>query len=87
MVHRKDTRDTAGAKALYQKMLATNGSAPLLLVGMGHIELMQGNTADAKQRFETAISLTKAKDINVLNAVGYANSDAKAGTPIMRLKN
>lgn len=79
MVHRKDTRDTAGAKALYQKMLATNGSAPLLLVGMGHIELMQGNTSDAKQRFETAISLTKAKDINVLNAVGYANSDAKAG--------
>ncbi|MBS1599017.1 MAG: tetratricopeptide repeat protein [Bacteroidetes bacterium] len=79
MVHRKDTRDTAGAKALYQKMLATNGSAPLLLAGMGHIELMQGNTADAKQRFETAISLTKAKDINVLNAVGYANTDAKAG--------
>lgn len=79
MVHRKDTRDTAGAKALYQKMLATNGSAPLLLVGMGHIELMQGNTTDSRQRFETAISLTKAKDINVLNAVGYANSDAKAG--------
>ena len=79
MVHRKDTRDTAGAKALYQKMLATNGSAPLLLVGMGHIELMQGNTTDSKQRFETAISLTKAKDINVLNAVGYANVDAKAG--------
>lgn len=79
MVHRKDTRDTAGAKALLQKMLATNGSAPLLLVGMGHIELMQGNVADAKQRFETAISLTKAKDINVLNAVGFAAVDARAG--------
>ncbi len=79
MVHRKDTRDTAGAKALYQKMLATNGNAPLLLVGIGHIELMQGNTTDSKQRFETAISLTKAKDINVLNAVGYAAVDAKAG--------
>src|ERR1700704_436399 len=79
MVHRKDTRDTAGAQALFQKMLANNGSAPLLLAGMGHIELMQGNTADSKQRFETAISLTKAKDINVLNAVGYANVDAKAG--------
>jgi len=79
MVHRKDTRDTAGAKALFQKMLASNGSAPLLLAGMGHIELMQGNTTDSKQRFETAISLTKAKDINVLNAVGYANVDAKTG--------
>jgi tetratricopeptide (TPR) repeat protein len=79
MLHRKDTRDTAGAKALLQKMLATNGNAPLLLVGMGHVELMQGNTTDSKQRFETAISLTKAKDINVLNAVGYAAVDAKAG--------
>ncbi len=79
MAHRTDTRDTAAAKSLFSSMLTTNGTAPLLLVGMGHIELMQGNTADAHQRFETAISLTKAKDINVLNAVGYANVDAKAG--------
>src|SRR5579864_6931119 len=79
MIHRRDTRDTAGAKALYQKMLATNGNAPLLLVGMGHVELLYGKTADARQRFETAISLTKEKDINVLNAVAYANIDAKAG--------
>src|ERR1043166_3288877 len=57
MANRKDTRDTAGAKALFQKMLSTNGNAPLLLVGMGHIELMQGNTTDSRQRFETAISL------------------------------
>ncbi len=81
MIHRRDTRDTAGAKALYQKMLATNGNAPLLLVGMGHIELLYGNKTDSRQRFETAISLTKEKDINVLNAVAYANIDAKAGDP------
>jgi tetratricopeptide (TPR) repeat protein len=79
MMHRKDTRDTAGAKALFSKMLTTNGSAPLLLVGMGHVELEQGNTTDSRQRFETAISLTKGKDINVLNAVGYACVDSKAG--------
>jgi tetratricopeptide (TPR) repeat protein len=79
MIHRRDTRDTAGAKALYQKMLATNGNAPLLLVGMGHVELLYGNKTDSRQRFETAISLTKEKDINVLNAVAYANIDAKAG--------
>ncbi|HVY76181.1 MAG TPA: tetratricopeptide repeat protein, partial [Puia sp.] len=79
MIHRRDTRDTAGAKALYQKMLATNGDAPLLLVGMGHVELLYGNTTDSRQRFERAISLTKEKDINVLNAVGYANTDAKTG--------
>ena len=81
MIHRRDTRDTAGAKALYQKMLATNGNAPLLLAGMGHIELLYGNKTDSRQRFETAISLTKEKDINVLNAVAYANIDAKAGDP------
>jgi tetratricopeptide (TPR) repeat protein len=81
MIHRRDTRDTAGAKALYQKMLATNGNAPLLLAGMGHVELLYGNKTDSRQRFETAISLTKEKDINVLNAVAYANIDAKAGDP------
>jgi len=79
MIHRRDTRDTAGAKALYQKMLATNGNAPLLLVGMGHVELLYGNKTDSRARFETAISLTKEKDINVLNAVAYANVDAKDG--------
>jgi tetratricopeptide (TPR) repeat protein len=81
MIHRRDTRDTAGAKALYQKMLATNGNAPLLLVGMGHIELLYGNKTDSRQRFETAISLTKEKDINVLNAVAFANVDSKYGDP------
>jgi tetratricopeptide (TPR) repeat protein len=79
MIHRRDTRDTAGAKALYQKMLATNGDAPMLLVGIGHVELLYGDTVDSRQRFETAIKLTKEKDVNVLNAVGYANTDAKAG--------
>lgn len=79
MIHRRDTRDTAGAKALYKKMLLSNGNAPLLLAGMGHVELLYGNTTDSRQRFETALSVTKEKDINVLNAVAYANIDAKAG--------
>jgi tetratricopeptide (TPR) repeat protein len=79
----KDNRDTAGAKALYQKSLMSNGTAPLILAGMGQIELLEGKNSDAKQHFETAISLTKAKDIEVLNAVGRANGnfDTKAGDP------
>ncbi len=70
-----------GAKDLYQKTLQTNGAAPLILVGMGHIELLENKTNDARQRFETAISLSKGKDVEVLNAVGIANADpnAKAG--------
>jgi tetratricopeptide (TPR) repeat protein len=63
--------------------LGTNGSAPLLLAGVGHIELLEGKTNDAKQRFETAISLSKAKDIDVLTAIGAANADVntKTGDP------
>jgi Flp pilus assembly protein TadD len=74
-----DTKDSAGAKALYQRALGANGSAPLLLAGMGQIELMEGKTTDAKQRFETAISLSKGKDVQVLNAIARANVKAKSG--------
>ena len=81
MIHRRDTRDTAGAKALYQKMLVANANPPLILAGMGHVELLYGNKTDSRQRFETALSLTKEKDNNVINAVAYANTDAKEGDP------
>ncbi|HEY0677521.1 MAG TPA: tetratricopeptide repeat protein [Chitinophagaceae bacterium] len=74
-----EQKDSVQAKALYQKALASNGNAPLLLVGMGHIELMEGKTNDARQRFETAISLTKGRDIQVLNAIGRANALTKSG--------
>lgn len=76
-------KNQQGAKDLYQKAVATNGSAPLILAGVGHIELLEGKTNDARQRFETAISLSKAKDIDVLNAIGQANADVntKAGDP------
>ncbi len=56
--------DTAAAKATYQKALQANPNAPLLMVGMGQIELMENKTNDARNRFETAISLTKGKDAN-----------------------
>ena len=72
-----EMKDVPGAKAVYQKALQTNGSNPMLLAGMGHIELMENKGNDARQRFETAISLTKAKDVQVLNAVGHANVDAR----------
>ena len=72
-------KDSLSAKALYQKALASNGNAPLLLVGTGHIELLEGKTNDARQRFETALSLTKGKDLEVINAVARANTDAIQG--------
>lgn len=70
-----DNNDVNGAKAVYEKALAASNNAPLLLVGMGQVELMQGKAAEARQRFETAINASKGRkgnDPNVLNAVGHA---------------
>jgi len=74
-----EMKDSVTAKQLYSNALTQNGNAPLLLAGMGQIELMEGKTNDARQRFETALSLTKGKDINVLNAVARANISARLG--------
>ncbi len=79
-----------GAKAVLRKgMEGANGSNPLLLVAMGQTELREGKVNDARQRFETAISLSKAKDINVLNAIGKANleksGDAAYGIEKLKL--
>ena len=74
-----ELNDIAGARKVYQTALQAKGSEPLLLVGMGHVELLEHKANDARQRFETAISLTKGKDIGILNAVGRANADAPDG--------
>ena len=74
-----EEKDSIAAKNLYQKTLVANGNAPLILAGMGQIELMEGKANDARQRFETAINLTKGKDVAVLNAVGRANIYARSG--------
>jgi len=71
--------DSTATKALYQKTLTANPNAALMLVGMGQMALMEGNKSDARNRFETAISLTKGKDFNVINAIARANVDARNG--------
>jgi tetratricopeptide (TPR) repeat protein len=75
----KTAKDVEAAKKLYQTTLMANSNSALLLAGMGHIELLEGKTQDARSHFETAISLSKGKDAAVLNAVGYANVNAKDG--------
>jgi tetratricopeptide (TPR) repeat protein len=82
--------NVAGAKEVYRKnMEGANGSNPLLLVGMGHVEQLEGKTSDARQRYETALSLSKSKDIAVLNAIGHAshdkNGDANYGVEKLKL--
>ncbi|MFZ1529764.1 MAG: tetratricopeptide repeat protein [Ferruginibacter sp.] len=68
----------AAAKKLYLDKLAANPNSPLVLAGIGHLELHEGKKADARNHFETAISLSQGKRIDVLNAVGVANSDPDA---------
>lgn len=72
-------KDIAGARALYEKALAANPNAALVLVGTGHMELIDGKTNEARQHFETAISVSKGKNVDVLNAIGKANAQTKAG--------
>lgn len=69
-----ESKNPAAAKEVLRKgMEGANGSNPLLLVAMGQAELTEKKVNDAKQRFETAISLSKAKDANILVAIGKAN--------------
>jgi tetratricopeptide (TPR) repeat protein len=77
-----DMDDNAKAKQVYQKAMETNGSAPLILVGMGHVDLLENKTGDARQKFEAAITASRGKkgdDPIVQTAIGRANVDAKAG--------
>jgi tetratricopeptide (TPR) repeat protein len=75
-------KDLKSARDLYSKTLQSNGNAPLILVGMGHVNLIDGKKDEARQLFETAINLSTGKkgpDADILNAVGRANIDAKNG--------
>src|SRR5689334_3367846 len=77
-----DMDDNAAARQVYEKALLASANAPLVLVGMGHVELLEKKTNEARQRFETALTMTRTKkgdDPVILNAIGRANVDAKAG--------
>jgi tetratricopeptide (TPR) repeat protein len=71
--------DSATATKLYRSASIAHPGDPLLFAGLGHIELLAGQTEDARQTFETAISLSKGRSIPVLDAIGFANVKAPAG--------
>ena len=75
------------AKALYQKGLLDIGSDPWLLVGMGHVEILEGGDINSvKQKFEQAITATtetKGKNKGkpnpaILNAIGRSNAEVSS---------
>lgn len=84
--------DYKGAEAIYQKALQDGLNDPWILVGMGHVQVMEGGDINsAKQKFEQAI--TMSKDLKgkkkklyaqILDAIGRANADggSKIGDPM-----
>jgi len=71
--------DINGAKSVYDKAATASNNAPLILVGQGHVELLQGKQNEAKQHFESAINASKGKKGNdpiILNAVGRAITES-----------
>lgn len=71
--------DVPAAKKTYQTAMVSNATAPVLLAGMGHIQLIEGDAAGARNNFDMAVNNSKSKDIDVLHAVGRANVYTKAG--------
>ncbi len=80
------------AKAVYQKALTDGVNEPLIWVGMGHIDMLEGGDINAaKQKFEQAITATTPTkgrhkgepSVEVLMAIGRANADggSKIGDP------
>lgn len=73
----------ANARQLYEKALQTTNGAPLIQVGMGHVELLEDKANEARQHFETALTLTRktkgGDDPNIETAIGRAITDSKNG--------
>jgi tetratricopeptide (TPR) repeat protein len=64
-----------GARDVYAKALMASANAPLIIVGMGHVELLENKISESRQRFEAAITMTRGKkgdDPVILNAIGRA---------------
>ncbi len=85
------TDSLAAAKALYQKALTAGVNEPLLWIGMGHVELLEGKKNEARQRFEAAITSTmkrKKENPEILNAIGRANADGASdvGDPLYAIE-
>jgi tetratricopeptide (TPR) repeat protein len=73
----------SAARQLYEKALQTTNGAPLIQAGMGHVELLENKPNEARQHFETALTMTrnsrKGDDPGIETAVGRAITDSKTG--------
>lgn len=71
--------DDAGAAATFQKGLQAVPTSALLQVGLGRLDLLKGDAAAAKAKFEAASTATEGRDGDVARAIADANSEIKGG--------
>jgi len=71
--------DDAGAAATFQKGLQAVPASPLLQVGLGRIDLLKGDAAAAKQKFEAANTAAEGRNGDVARAIADANTEIKGG--------
>ncbi len=72
----------AAAKQLYTTALAATNNAPLIKVGMGHVNLLENKTNEARNNFESALTATMGKKGNdplIEEAIGRAVAASKSG--------
>ena len=55
--------DVKSARDLYSKTLQANGNAPLILVGMGHVNLIDGKKDEGRQKIQGCASGKEEKEI------------------------
>lgn len=71
--------NTSAAAAAFTKGLAAVPNSPLLTVGMGRIDLINGKVDAAKLKFESASTATEGRDGDVARAIADANTEVKGG--------
>lgn len=70
------------ARTAYDKAMQLAPNAPLVMVGAGHADLLQNKFNDARQKFESALTMSRTRkgdNIDILNAVARANIECKQG--------
>lgn len=67
------------AATAFTKGLTAVPNSPLLTAGLGRIDLLNGKTAEAKQKFEAASTATEGRDGDVARAIADANSEIIGG--------
>lgn len=69
-----------GKKAEAQQFISgKNQSAPFVMVAQGYLDLLNNKKAEARNKFEAALSTQKKPNEELLQAIGYVNVDAKNG--------